>query len=98
VGDDHLEAGKTKVAFSEIKTATLRIVPSAFFLPGCILSLETNTGDNHHFGLRYSSFWKKDLPFKVERKKVAVPTIWLKRLVIIGMFIFLIWSFVKDKL
>jgi hypothetical protein len=78
MADDHLDVHGLSVPFAEIRSAGMRIVPSAFFIPGCILSIETNSGTRHHLGLRYSSFWKHGLPFPVERQTVTVPFLWLE--------------------
>lgn len=92
VADDYIEAANIKIPFSEIQSATLRIVPSAFFMPGCILTVVNTTGTVNHFGLRYSAYWKGDLPFKVERLSSQVPLLWPRRILILAILFWLIWK------
>ncbi|MFA4828816.1 MAG: hypothetical protein WC855_10825 [Thermodesulfovibrionales bacterium] len=92
IADDYIETANIKIPFSEIQSATLRIVPSAFFIPGCILSVVNTTGTVHHFGLRYSSYWKGDLPFMVERLSSHVPLLWPRRILILAILFWFIWK------
>ena len=92
ISHDYIEVSGQKVLFSEISSASMRIVPSAFFLPGCILTIATRGGSTHHFGLRYGGFWRKELPFPTERSKATVPLLWLRRVLVIGVLAWLIWT------
>ena len=98
IGEEYLVAWGNKLMFSEIKKATLRITPSTFFLSRCILSIETRDGVLNHYGLRYSSFWKNELPFEVERINVNIPNVWFSRAFIVGMVLLIVWYLIKDKL
>lgn len=96
VAEDHFEIDNRKILYSDIQKAKLRIVPSAFFIPGCILSISTASGSTHHFGLRYSSYWEKDFGFPIELEKVTVPILWLRRTIIVAVFIWFIWYMWKS--
>ncbi|MBN1849935.1 MAG: hypothetical protein JW932_15280 [Deltaproteobacteria bacterium] len=95
MGEEYLVAGGHKIMFSEIEKATLLVVPSTFFLQGCILSIKTKDGILNRYQLRYSSFWKKGLPFEVERMNVSMPSVWFSRIMIAGMVLFIVWYFFK---
>jgi hypothetical protein len=91
--DKSLTAANSKVLYTNILKAKLRIVPSAFFMPGCILTVTTDK-TTHHFGLRYGSYWKGELPFPVEREKVNVSGIWIRRLIILGILGYILYSII----
>ena len=97
VGDDYFNAAGTKISFPEIIEATIRVVPSAFFFPGCILSIKTESGTSHHFGLSYTKFWKRSFPFKIETEKATVPYLWVRRIIIVGAIGYLLWSFLSPE-
>jgi len=92
VADDSFNVAGNTISFDEIKKAVIRIVPSAFFYPGCIFSIETETGTFHHFGLSYTKFWRGDFPFEIERVHAKVPLLWIRRIVLIGAIGYLLWS------
>lgn len=94
--EDYLEVPGLKLQFAEIESATLRVIPSAFFVPGCVLSVKVTDGAMHHFGLRYSSFWKKELPFSVERSKSKPPLLWPRRILIVCLFAWIIWDIIVN--
>jgi hypothetical protein len=96
VTDEYMEAIGKRIPFPDIVLADLRIVPSAFFIPGCILTVNTVAGMRVHFGLRYSSFWKNNLPFPVNRSSVTVPLLWPRRIINLAIFAWLLW-WIMDK-
>jgi len=92
---DHMEVAGITISFSEIKSAVICIVPSAFFFSSCILTVVMEDGATHHLGVRYSSFWKKEFPFPVERSKSKVSLLWQRRLIVLGFIGVLVWYFIK---
>lgn len=92
---DHMEVAGITIPFSEIKSAAIRIVPSAFFISSCILTVVMEDGVTHHLGVKYSSFWKKEFPFPVERSKSKAPLLWQRRVLVLGFIGVIIWYFIK---
>ncbi|MFA6978924.1 MAG: hypothetical protein WC209_06320 [Ignavibacteriaceae bacterium] len=90
VNENSFEVDGRTIVFSDIQEAKIRIVPSAFFIPGCILSLSLKNGSTHHFGLRDSTFFINNLNLPIKVEKVMVPLIWLRRIIILAL---LIWVF-----
>ena len=90
-GNNKLIFPENDIYFNEIKLATMRIYRSAFFIQGCVLTIK---GDSfiHHFGLKYSDFWKAELPFKVERVNERPPFLLLRQSLIIILIIYVLYQ------
>jgi hypothetical protein len=95
VDDSYIQMNDLKIPFSEISSAMIRIVPSAFFLPGCILTIKTERG-THHFGLRYSKYWKGTLPFNVARTEVRVPYLWPRRIIAVVILFYMVFRIIES--
>lgn len=92
--EDGLAYGSIFTPYTEIESATLHIYKSAFFFEYGILRIETPTG-NHFFGIKYSDFWKGELPFTLEHKEEESPYILYRRILMIGIVVYIIWEIVK---
>lgn len=89
-----LAYGSFFTPYAEIEKATIHIYKSAFFFEYGILSLETTAG-KHHFGIKYSDFWKQDLPFRVEHNEEETPYILFRRILMLCIVAYIFWEFVK---
>ena len=97
-GENHLRAAGFKIDYSAIESSTLELARSRFLAPKCVLTIEMTDGVIHHFSLRYSSFFKGDLPFAVKRKGIAVKSLWPKRILVFIALGYVIWRIVKGLL
>ena len=68
--DDHLELGPWNLFYSDFDEAILFSIRQTF-IPGYVLRIKTQ-GTIYQFGLNYSRFWKRDLPFPVERQAMKL--------------------------
>ena len=89
-----LAYGTIFTPYSEIEKATLHIYKSAFFFEYGILALETTAG-KHFFGIKYSDFWKKDLPFEIEHREEETPYILFRRILMISILVYILWEVMK---
>ncbi|MDH4127921.1 MAG: hypothetical protein OEV44_04155 [Spirochaetota bacterium] len=80
--ENHFQVAGISIPYSEILNARLAILPSAVFFPMCILTIKTKDNRIFHFGLRYNSFWKKDLPFSIERIVTKPTLLWPRRIAV----------------
>lgn len=80
--------------YAEITQATIHIYQSAFFFEYGIFSLST-AEYTHHFGIKYSEYWKGELPFPVERIENETPYILFRKSLIILILIYIFWEVVK---
>ena len=92
--DNGLEYGVFFTPYSEIEKATLHIYKSAFFFEYAILALETTAG-KHFFGIKYSDFWKEDLPFAIEHREEETPYIFFRRILMVCIIVYIVWEILK---
>lgn len=90
ITENNFEINNRTIAFSGIQKMKLRIVPSAFFIPGSILSISMTNGSTHHFGLRHSKYWERDFDFPIEFQKVTVPLLWVRRTIVCTMILWVV--------
>ena len=89
-----LEYLDTFTPYADITKATIHIYPSAFFFEYGIFSITTSEF-THHFGIKYSDYWKEDLPLSVERITEETPFILFRKSLIILILIYIFWEVVK---
>lgn len=89
-----LEYLDTITPYEEITQATIHIYQSAFFFEYGIFSISTHHF-THHFGIKYSDYWKGELPFPVERIAEETPFILFRRSLIIMILVYIFWEVVK---
>lgn len=82
------------IPYEDITKATIHIYTSAFFFEYGIFSITTNEF-THHFGIKYSDYWKEELPFPVERIAQETPFILFRKSLIILILIYIFWEVVK---
>lgn len=70
VYDDHLELGSWYLSYSDFEEAILFSVRQTL-IPGYVLKVKTQS-TIYQFGLNYNRFWKRELPFPVERRKMTL--------------------------
>lgn len=68
--DDHLELGSWHLPYRDFDEAILFSIRQTF-IPGYVLRIKTQ-GRIYQFGLNYNRFWKKDLPFPIERQAMGL--------------------------
>lgn len=81
-------------SFNEIEEATIHVYKSALFLEYCILSIKNNNS-THYFGVKYSDYWKGDLPFEVKTVHEETPFLLFRKSLIILIIIYIFWEVVK---
>ncbi|MBT9314709.1 hypothetical protein [Leptothoe spongobia] len=93
VYDDHLELGPWHLPYSDFDEAILFSVRQTF-IPGYVLKVKTRD-TIYQFGLNYNRFWKKDLPFPVERRSMKLKLSWFSiviRTISLMALSYLIWQ------
>lgn len=92
--DDHLELGNWHLPYHDFDEAILFSIRQTF-IPGYVLRVKTQ-GSIYQFGLNYSRFWKRDLPFSVERQpmrlKLSRFSMAIRTISLFGLG-YLIWQF-----
>ena len=90
---DALVCGNWTIPYQEIDEAVLFSVRSMFF-PGYLLRVKSQ-GQIYQFGLNWNPFWKKELPFRIQREKrklkysafsIAI------RVILLGYLLYWIWT------
>jgi hypothetical protein len=94
VNDEIITIAGSKINFSEIIDSKLRIVPSAFFIPGAILTIKTYDS-THHFGFSYSKKIINTFTFIKNIEKSNPPWLWIRRTINIAVLSYLIYYFFK---
>ncbi len=92
--ENGMEYLDTITPYEEITQATIHIYQSAFFFEYGIFSIST-PHFTHHFGIKYSDYWKEELPFPVERIAEETPFILFRRSLIILILVYIFWEVVK---
>lgn len=82
------------VPFSEIKKATINIYKSALFMEYSILSIKHGE-TTHYFGLKYTDYWKGELPFALKTIHKDTPFLLYRKSLIILIVIYILWQVVK---
>ena len=80
--------------YSEIDEATIHIYQSALFFEYGILSISTPEG-KHHFGIKYSEEWQKQLPFAVKRITENTPFLLFRKSLILCIIVYIFWELLK---
>ena len=94
VYDNHLELGSWHLSYSDFDEAILFSIRQTL-IPGYVLKIKTQ-GTIYQFGLNYNRFWKKELPFAVERRAMKLKLSWFSmtiRVVSLAGLGYLIWQF-----
>ncbi len=89
--DDHLECGNWTIEYGNIKNTILYSV--YFMIPGYVLKIETED-KTYYFGLNPGRYWKRELPFPVERQKGRLKYSWFSiviRLILLGYIVYFLW-------
>lgn len=95
INNESMDAGDEIILFSQIKDSKLRIVPSAYFIPGAILSISTDV-TTHHFGLSYSKKLLSALPFVEQTEKAsAPPMLWIRRIFNVALVGIMLYSVIS---
>ena len=90
--DNALVIAGEEIPFASITDSRLRIVPSAYFIPGAILSISTEN-TTHHFGLSFSKKLVTALPFIEDLEKAPNPPfLWGRRIFNIALAGVLLFS------
>ncbi|MCL2117805.1 MAG: hypothetical protein FWH27_05175 [Planctomycetaceae bacterium] len=93
---DRLECGNWRIEYRDVKKATLYAVRQYVIvipIPGYVLKVETED-QTYYFGLNASKYWKKELPFPVERQKGRLRFSLFSvvvRLIFLGYIVYLLW-------
>jgi hypothetical protein len=82
------------IPFEDIEKATLHIYQSALFFEYAVLSI-TSGGKTHHFGIKYSEYWKGDLPFSVERVQEETPYLLFRRALMVIILAYIIMEIIR---
>lgn len=93
-GSDGLSYAEVFTPYEEIEEATLHIYESALFIEYGILSISTS-GGKHHFGIKYSDEWHKELPFPVVRIKESTPFLLYRKILILCIVIYIFWELIR---
>ncbi len=80
--------------FAEIEEAKIHVYKSALFLEYCILTIKKQNS-THYFGIKYSDYWKGELPFDVEIIHEETPFLLFRKSLIILILIYIFWEVVK---
>ncbi|NEQ51639.1 MAG: hypothetical protein F6K11_16120 [Leptolyngbya sp. SIO3F4] len=94
IHDDHLELGAWHLFYKDFDEAVLFSIRQTL-IPGYVLRIKTQ-GTIYQFGLNYSRFWKKDLPFPVERRRMKLKLSWSSLVIRVVSLIFLgylLWKY-----
>ncbi len=86
--------GGTAIPYKKIDQITLRTFESAFFFKCCVITLK-GEDFSHHFAMRYSEFWEKELPVKVERVKEETPFLQVRKAVMVLIIIYIIYELLR---
>lgn len=97
VKEDKLIVSGKEILFKSIKSATLRIYRSAFFIQGCILTIK-GEGFTHNFGLTYSDYWKGDLPFSVQRSYETPPFLLIRQGIVFILILYTAYMIIQGLL
>ncbi|MDM8518351.1 hypothetical protein QUF76_19320 [Desulfobacterales bacterium HSG16] len=91
--DKFIVAGQ-EILLEAIKSATLRIYRSAFFIQGCVLTIK-GEGFIHNFGLNYSDYWKSDLPFPVQRSYEKPPYLLIRQGIVVILILYSTYKIIQ---
>ncbi len=94
IDKEGLSYGGFFTPFEDIEKATMHIYQSAFFFEYSILSIKSGKS-THYFGIKYSDYWKGDLPFELEKIHEKSPYLLFRKSLIILILIYIFWEVVK---
>ncbi|MBM9606210.1 hypothetical protein [Desulfopila inferna] len=92
--DDRLIYNDTYTSYAEMEKAEIHIYQSALFFEYGILSIKAG-GKTNHFGIKYSDYWKGELPFPLERIHEETPYIFLRRTLIVAIIAYILWEIIQ---
>lgn len=95
VDDGGFHFNDTTIAHERLKRVSLRVFDSGFFIRCCVVTLQ---GDDfcHHFAMKYSDFWEKDLlPIQVEKVKEETPFLMVRKALIVLIVFYIVYELLK---